>query len=184
MRLFVKAALGERAVRYHTQLTLGARQQAVTVTGIPPLATSASSGEDSIQSCAVPPSQFSRPAAVRGAGNLAGPNDDAPLWPGAARLSGSDLRLQISGLGAQISDELRERLVVGGAEAGGRVPAGDGIEAFVGRAALVVGAEADVLEARGVAVDERVEEAHWRFARGEAQTVEPREDARDHRAGS
>ena len=73
------------------------------------------------------------------------------------RLSGSALRLgRLGGLRAQISDELRERPVVGGAEAGGRVPAGDGIEAVVGGAALVVRAEADVLVAVGARVEVRV----------------------------
>ena len=43
-----------------------------------------------------------------------------------------------------------------GAEAGGRVPAGDGIEAVVGGAALVVRAEADVLVAVGARVEVRV----------------------------
>ena len=83
----------------------------------------------------------------------------APLWPFRRRAASAASRARPSGLGglrAQISDELRERPVVGGAEAGGRVPAGDGIEAVVGGAALVVRAEADVLVAVGARVEVRV----------------------------
>ena len=49
-----------------------------------------------------------------------------------------------------------EFVELGRAEAGGRVPAGDGIEAVVGGAALVVRAEADVLVAVGARVEVRV----------------------------
>ena len=70
----------------------------------------------------------------------------------------------------------------GRAEAGGRVPALEGVEA--GRLARAVVPREDVLERGPVLVEEGVEEAERRLARGEARVVEERDDSGEGRRGA
>lgn len=73
-----------------------------------------------------------------------------------------------------------EASIVGGAEAGGRVPTSDGSETGDTRLGsvrgAVVNASANVVEAVAVLVDERVQETHSRLASIEADIVELSED--------